>query len=229
VRGDDNSLSQPVGGTWYNADLTIECIDGLAARENADHRRTYLDPLTQALTRRFLEHGLRPRIDRQRLDFGAGRNKAIAQPFAAVLRSKDKCTPSAFSAPRPFRPERFRTRPIVFSRCNDAHVRRQVQSLADRSFGRSTDGADADIYRDTVRPLWQALHLSPVLDDTMRTYDASAQPLAGLGLFYTPDDIARLARWVADGALIDGQPVLDQSMLNAALQRDPNDRGLEAG
>ena len=91
-------------------------------------------------------------------------------------------------------------------------------------------GADADIYRDlVVDPMWRKLGLSPLLYDTKRSYDAARQPFVGWGLTMHRDDAVRYARFVAGGALIDGEPVVDPSMLAAALQRDPADRGEEAG
>ena len=72
--------------------------------------------------------------------------------------------------------------------------------------------------------------LSPLLDDTKRTYDDESQPFAGYGLTYEVDDIARIAEWLnRDDGVIDETRVLDKSMLDAALQRTPSDRGLDAG
>lgn len=90
---------------------------------------------------------------------------------------------------------------------------------------------DADLYRTVlVEPLWRPLQLSPLLDGTKRTYDEAAMPFTGYGLTYEPDDIVRLALWLAkDGATLDGEEMLDRTLLNAALQRTPGDRGLEAG
>lgn len=95
----------------------------------------------------------------------------------------------------------------------------------------ATMSADADLYRSVlVEPLWHKLRLSPLLDETKRTYDDAAMPFTGYGLTYESDDIVRLARWLAtDGARIDGAAMLDEEMLAAALQRNPDDRGLEAG
>lgn len=87
-----------------------------------------------------------------------------------------------------------------------------------------------DLYESLlVEPIWDRLHLSLLLSDTKRTYDAAAQPFTGYGLTYEPDDIARLARWLlVDDGTIDGEPMLDSRLFNAAMQRDPDDRGLQA-
>ncbi|MBB4858608.1 hypothetical protein HNO88_001934 [Novosphingobium chloroacetimidivorans] len=91
-------------------------------------------------------------------------------------------------------------------------------------------GPDADIYRDLiVDPIWRPLGLSPVTFDTKRSYDAARQPLVGWGLTLHRDDVVRTARFLADGARIDGKPVVDPKMLGDALQRNPANRGAQAG
>lgn len=80
-----------------------------------------------------------------------------------------------------------------------------------------------------VNPIWKKLNLSPLLDYTKHTYDDYTQPFAGYGLTYQSDDIIRIADWLLNGnGKIEDKNVLDISMLNASLQRNPNDRGLIA-
>jgi hypothetical protein len=87
-----------------------------------------------------------------------------------------------------------------------------------------------DIYDSVLRePLWRKLNLSAQLDVTKRTYDDAAQPFTGYGLTYEADDIVRIASWLADGGTLDGEPVLDTTMLDASLQRLPGVAGLRAG
>lgn len=88
----------------------------------------------------------------------------------------------------------------------------------------------ADIHRDfLVKPIWEALRLSPAASATMRTYDAAAQPWAGWGLTFQRDDIARLASFLQGGGMIAGKAVVDPAMLAASLQRTASERGLVAG
>jgi hypothetical protein len=91
-------------------------------------------------------------------------------------------------------------------------------------------GPAKDLYDDLmVADIWRGLRLSPVTTFTRRTYDAVAQPFTGWGLVLHRDDIARIALWIATGdGAIDGRQVLDKRMLDAALQRVPDDRGLVA-
>ncbi len=95
---------------------------------------------------------------------------------------------------------------------------------------RSRSGhAQQDIFRNVlVRDVYLPLKLSPTALATRRTYDAAAQPFFGWGLTLHADDIAKLARFLGpDHGRIDGKVRLDQSMLDAAMQRDPDARGLQ--
>ncbi|MFD2986328.1 hypothetical protein [Sphingopyxis terrae] len=89
---------------------------------------------------------------------------------------------------------------------------------------REKRGAEADLYNDLVRPLWDRLTLSPTLSTTRRSDDPAAQPFVGWGLTYQPDDIARLSRWLMQGA--DG--LLDERLLSAAMQRARRGAGFPA-
>lgn len=95
----------------------------------------------------------------------------------------------------------------------------------------STKYEDSDLYKAAlVKPIWHELRLSPLLDETKRTYDDANVALTGYGLTYEPDDIVRIAMWLSkERGQVDGREMLDQTMLEAAMQRDPDDRGLDAG
>ena len=89
----------------------------------------------------------------------------------------------------------------------------------------------ADLYETVlVEPLWRRLGLSPLMDDSKRTYDRAAQPFVGYGLTYEVDDIVRIAAWLNEkGGMLDKHAMLDGEMLDALMQRTESDRGLEAG
>jgi len=92
------------------------------------------------------------------------------------------------------------------------------------------ENAAADLYESVLLDsIWRKLELSPLLDSTKRTYDSMAQAFTGYGLTYEVDDIIRIAAWLNDGALLNGEPMLWDEMLAATLQRKANDRGLTAG
>jgi hypothetical protein len=106
-----------------------------------------------------------------------------------------------------------------------------ILGTAMQAFVRRHLGPDADLYRDIhVAQLWHKLHLSPVMDSTLRTYDAAQQPFTCYGLTYHRDDIARIAGFLNfSSGTIGGETMLDQGILSRALQRDPAHRGKYAG
>lgn len=94
---------------------------------------------------------------------------------------------------------------------------------------RDIEGVGKDIFDDTVlNELWRPLGVSKTAQVTRRTYDAVAQPFAGWGLTFVRDDVAKLTTFLnVDNGSIGGVPMLDAALLNAALQRNPSDRGLD--
>ncbi|MFC6633398.1 hypothetical protein [Microbulbifer taiwanensis] len=88
-------------------------------------------------------------------------------------------------------------------------------------------GSSADIFADTVvEDLWKPIGVGPTGQYTRRTYDAVEQPFAGWGLMWLPDDIAKIASFVAiDDGKINGQQMLNAAQLDAALQRSVSDIG----
>ncbi len=99
-----------------------------------------------------------------------------------------------------------------------------------RDFFQSHTAPGSDIYRDVlVDPVWHRLHLDPAIDVTRRSYDAVAQPFTGWGLTLHRDDIAKLAGFLTtQHGKINEERVIDQAMLDAALQHNSADRGLPA-
>jgi hypothetical protein len=59
-------------------------------------------------------------------------------------------------------------------------------------------GRGADIHRDVLlRDIYGPLLLSPATQHTLRSSDADAQPYAGFGQTFTPDDVARLGLYLS--------------------------------
>ena len=87
---------------------------------------------------------------------------------------------------------------------------------------------DADLFNDVVwADVFAPIGLSPTAHATRRSYDDARQPLFGFGLTLLSDDIAKLARFLGvQQGRIDGQTMLDHAMFEAAMQRDPERRGL---
>lgn len=91
------------------------------------------------------------------------------------------------------------------------------------------EGSSKDIFTDTiVNEMWRPLGLSKTSQVSRRTYDAVAQPFTGWGLTFLRDDVAKLTTFLnMDDGRIGGTQMLDSAELDAAMQRNPSDRGLD--
>lgn len=91
------------------------------------------------------------------------------------------------------------------------------------------EGAGKDIFSDTlVEEIFKPIGTSPTSHVSRRSYDSVQQPFTGYGLAFLADDVAKITQFlnVEDGK-ISGQQMLDSNEFNAAMQRDPSDRGLD--
>lgn len=99
-----------------------------------------------------------------------------------------------------------------------------------QNFWQQKHGPKADYFRDTMMPIWRQMGLSPMMNNSRRTYDERAQVYAGYGLTYHRGDIAKLAsELVPNAATLDKyQTWFDRDELKSALQMDNTDRGVTA-
>jgi CubicO group peptidase (beta-lactamase class C family) len=107
-----------------------------------------------------------------------------------------------------------------------------ILTRAMHNYLQTREGPDADIYQFVVEEIYRPLGLGPGVYTTMRTADDNWQGQAegGYGLWWTPDDIARIGAFlIRDGGKIDGEQILHPDLLAATLQQDPNDRGVAIG
>jgi len=99
-----------------------------------------------------------------------------------------------------------------------------VLGTAMNAYLKGIEGSSADTFSDIlVSEVLAPLGVSPTAKFSRRTYDSVAQPFTGWGLMWLRDDIAKIGSFYAGAS----QSVLDQSELDAALQKDAGDRGLE--
>jgi hypothetical protein len=80
-----------------------------------------------------------------------------------------------------------------------------------------------------VDQVYRPLHVGPGAYTTQRTRDGNWQglPYGGYGLWWVPDDIAKIGGLLNNlNGKIDGIQVLEAGLLDSALQRDPQDRGV---
>jgi hypothetical protein len=104
-----------------------------------------------------------------------------------------------------------------------------ILTRALHNYLQTQQGSEADIFRFVVDEVYRPLGLGPGAYSTMRTADADWQGQAegGYGLWWIPDDIAKIATLLNNaGGQIDRVQVLHPGLLEAALQRDPEDRGV---
>jgi formylglycine-generating enzyme required for sulfatase activity len=104
-----------------------------------------------------------------------------------------------------------------------------ILTRAMHEYLRRQEGPEADIYDFAVDEVYRPLGVGPGAHTTMRTADDSwqGQPEGGYGLWWIQDDIAKIATLLLSGGKIDGKQVLRPDLLAAALQHDPDDRGVD--
>ncbi|MCP4424184.1 MAG: serine hydrolase [Chloroflexi bacterium] len=91
-------------------------------------------------------------------------------------------------------------------------------------------GTDADLFEFVVDEVYKPLQMGPGVFTVLRTKDDNwqGQPYGGVGMWWIADDLAKIANFMnADGGAIDGEQILHPDLLAAALQRDPDDRGVD--
>ncbi|MFQ5943162.1 MAG: serine hydrolase [Anaerolineales bacterium] len=99
-----------------------------------------------------------------------------------------------------------------------------------QNYLQSQEGSDADIFEFVVDEVYTPLNMNPGVFTTLRTKDDNrqGQPLGGYGMWWIPDDLAKIANFLnADSGAIDGEQFLHSEILATALQRDPADRGVD--
>jgi hypothetical protein len=94
------------------------------------------------------------------------------------------------------------------------------------------EGSDADIFEFVVEEVYKPLKMGPGVFSTLRTKDENwqGQSYGGYGLWWVPDDLAKIAVFLnVDHGMIDDVQILHPELLDDALQRDPEDRGVTRG
>ena len=135
-----------------------------------------------------------------------------AQPYAIRIQA-------AFDAPHQVEPG---TRWVY--RTSDTFI----LTRALHNYLQAQEGPDADIFQFVVDEVYRPLTLSPGAFTTMRTADNNWQGQAegGYGLWWIPDDIAKIAILLNTSGRINGEQILHPELLAASLQQNPGDRGV---
>jgi hypothetical protein len=103
-----------------------------------------------------------------------------------------------------------------------------ILARAMNNYLQAQPGSSADIFNMLRSEVYDRIHLSAGVS-TLRTGNSAAGvPLGGYGLFWTPDDIAKIAKLLNnDHGAVAGEQLLDESMLADAMQKNPAERGLD--
>ncbi len=106
-----------------------------------------------------------------------------------------------------------------------------IVTRAMQNYLKTQAGPEADLFEFVVEEVYQPLKMGPGVFSTQRTKDDNwrGQPIGLGGMWWVPDDLAKMTHFlnVGGGALGDDQ-ILQPDMLAVALQRDPDDRGVES-
>jgi hypothetical protein len=95
----------------------------------------------------------------------------------------------------------------------------------------SQEGSDADIFEFVVEEVYKPIKMGPGAFTTLRTKDNDwqGQAYGGYGMWWIPDDLAKISDFLnVDGGVVEGEQLLHPDLLASALQRAPDDRGVES-
>ncbi|MEM7363379.1 MAG: hypothetical protein AAF525_05110 [Pseudomonadota bacterium] len=106
-----------------------------------------------------------------------------------------------------------------------------IQIAAMDAYLQQHSKAHTDAFDYVVDRIYKPLHVSPDVLFTRRTRDDglfnSGTAFGGMGMFWTTDAVVKVADFLQTGGKIDGRQLLHAELLEATLQRDPDDRGME--
>ncbi len=105
-----------------------------------------------------------------------------------------------------------------------------IVTRALHNYLQTLEGKEADIFDFLVDEVFTPIHIGPGAHSTLRTKDDNwqGQPYGGYGLWWIPDDIAKITNFLnVDKGVTGGEQILHPQYLAAAMQSDPNDRGVD--
>jgi hypothetical protein len=103
-----------------------------------------------------------------------------------------------------------------------------VQAL--QNYLRTQEGSNADLFDFVVREIYEPVGLGPGIFTTLRTSENNwqGQPLGATGMWWIPDDIAKLTTFLnVDHGMANGEQLLPLDLLYSSEQTNPNDHGVD--
>jgi hypothetical protein len=104
-----------------------------------------------------------------------------------------------------------------------------ILARALQNYLQTKQGSGADIFQFVVDDVYRPLKIGPGAWTTLRTADNNYQGQAegGYGMWWIPDDIAKIAMFLDNNhGQIGGVQILQPDLLAASLQQNPADRGV---
>ncbi len=105
-----------------------------------------------------------------------------------------------------------------------------IVATAMQNYLRSKEGVEADIFEFVVDEVYRPVKLGPGVFSIIRTSDNNWQgnPVGSFGMWWIPDDIAKIATLLnVEHGAANGAQILHPGALASAMQRNPNDRGVD--
>ena len=105
-----------------------------------------------------------------------------------------------------------------------------IVTRALHNYLQTIEGSQADIFDFLVDEVFIPIQIAPGAHTTLRTRDENwqGQPYGGYGLWWIQDDIAKITNFLnVDRGMVNGEQLLHPDYLAAALQFDPEDRGVD--
>jgi hypothetical protein len=105
-----------------------------------------------------------------------------------------------------------------------------IVTSAMQNYLETLESPSADIFEFVVDEVYKHLKMGPGAFTILRTKDNNwqGQPYGGLGMWWIPDDLAKISNFLnVENGMIGNIQILQPEMLSAALQQDPNDRGVD--
>ena len=103
-----------------------------------------------------------------------------------------------------------------------------IVTRAMNNYLQTQEGSGAYIFNMLKNEVFAPIKLSAGVSTIRTDNSPTGEPFGGYGLFWTQDDIAKVAKFLNnDNGFADGTQILNADMLADSMQNDPSDRGVD--